>query len=235
MKHIRIHVGTKGWMGTLATGLLGVCALATPLQAEAKDPAELTVQIDEKSMPVDLKGLKEGASTAFEHNGHKVTLKRSKGELQLDVDGDAVSLGHEGANDAKRKCVVKVGTIDPDDAVVIDLPENARAFVSTEKADANGNPQIHILQGDDAIEWTEAHEKGGVKITAKASDKGADKGAEKGAEKDGKQVIVQKRVMIEKTDDGIDARKVVVRCVGDAPAGGGDGKHIVIIRKEVEK
>lgn len=208
MKHIRIQIGTKGWMGTLATGLLGVCALATPPQAEAKDPAELTVQIDEKLMPVDLKGLKEGASTAFEHNGHKVTLKRSKGELQLDVDGDAVSLGHEGANDAKRKCVVKVGTIDPDDAVVIDLPENARAFVSTEKADANGNPQIHILQGDD-------------------------KDGKDG--KDGKQVIVQKRVMIEKTDDGIDARKVVVRCVGDAPAGGGDGKHIVIIRKEVEK
>ena len=274
-------VGLTGMIGL--AGLLGLVGLMeAPLLAAPSDPAELSVQIDGKVMPIDLKGLKDGGTKTLEHNGHKVVVSRTGGALQLLADGDKVQLG-EGGNSHDLKCVVKVGTIDPDDATVIDLPQkgqatavtvmgggSASASASAPGASARidsksiqtdgGEVRVQVENGvrtvtvtgpdgkvqqfktpvdddDDDDVIVHSFSSGGPgtqqRVEVRTGDASASSSDKDG---DGKKVIVQKRVMIEKTDDGIEGSKVVVRCVGDAP-GGGEGEHkkIIIIHKDVEK
>lgn len=287
-KHIRIGLSETLGLGALGLlGLAGMVGLAglmeTPLLAAPSDPAELSVQIDGKLMPIDLKGLKDGSARTLEHNGHKVVVSRTGGALQLLADGDKVQLG-EGGNSHDLKCVVKVGTLDPDDATVIELPQKGQASAVTvigggsssasDSASASasgasaridsksiqadgGDVRVQVENGvrtvtvtgpdgkvqqfktpvddDDDDVIVHSFASGGPGTQQRVEVRSGDASAASG-DKDGKTVIVQKRVMIEKTDDGIEGSKVVVRCVGDAP-GGGDGEHkkIIIIHKDVEK
>lgn len=277
-------LGAAAWLGLGSAGL--VSSFGSQVMAAGKDPAELSVQIDEKTFPVSLKELKEGASKSLEHNGHKVLVTRAKGTLKMTADGSDVLIGNNG-DAGGLKCVVKVGTYGEDDDLSLNVSEKgapmvvaiagehgATASVSGSSASANSkmnsasagpakDVKVQVENGVRTITITDADGKvqtvrlpageseaviqGGtdgnsrVKVIVAEGGDAASQLARVSPDDDdadehehGKQVTVQKRVTIQKTDSGVEGTKVVVRCVGDAPAGGGDGKKVIIIRKEVE-